>query len=182
MKTITLTTFTGDTPYLSYGFDCSGEKCWSGFTLFDEKFTKTIAALLPEDNQKLFLSNAEVEIEDELFSVISMTWHKRMYKKYRSVYVPRDANMEHVKVAYESYLNRVPVMVQYMEGFEMYPSDDENSCTGNDGLTHLAYVGKSTGVKPCLLFLESQCSGGGSSFMFAGIKDIKLAGGALCVA
>lgn len=181
MKTIRYTDHDSK-PYLSYKFMCDGESCMSGFTLFDGKFTKKISGLIPEPLQKNFLSHQEVEIDEEVFDAIRSAWHKKMYKKYRSVYVNRDANMEHVAVAFEAYENRVPVLVQYEEGYEMYPYDDDNSCTSDDGLTHVAYVGKSTGVKPCLLFMESKCSGGGGSFMFHGIKDIKLAGGALCAA
>jgi len=160
MKKITLSTFS-NAPYLSYGFLMNGEECYSGFGLNNDTFAKKIASLVPTDLQKDFLDGKTVEVKDKVFRSIQSEWFESRYKKYRDVHVSREANMDFVEVAYAAYKNRTPVMIQYEEGYEMYPIDDGNSCVSDDGLTHIAYVGKSTGVKPILLHMESACIGGG---------------------
>lgn len=181
MKKITLSTF-NEAPYLSYGFDCDGSECYSGFGLKTDAFAKKISTLIPTALQQDFLDCKTVEVNDEVFSSIQSEWFKSRYKKYKGVYVSREADMDFVKAAYVAYENQTPVMIQYEDGYAMYPSDDDNSCVSDDGLTHVAFVGKSTGVKPVLLHMESSCVGGGSEFMFSGIKSIKSTGGALCAA
>lgn len=181
MKKITLSTF-NNAPYLSYGFLMDGSECYSGFGLKNEAFAKKISTLLPLALQQDFLDGETVEVNEKVFSSIQSEWFKSRYKKYKGVYVSREANMDFVEAAYEAYETRTPVMIQYEDGYAMYPSDDDNSCVSDDGLTHIAYVGKSSGVKPVLLHMESACVGGGMEFMFSGIKSIKSAGGALCAA
>ena len=167
-------------PYLGYSFEHEGKKCYSGFGLKNIAFAKKISTLIPFAKRKSFLAGKTVSVEESVFSNIKKMWFDSRYKKYRDVYVSNEAKLEFVAIAYEAYQNRTPIMLQYGPGWEMYPSDDDNSCVSKDGLNHLAFVGRSTGVKPVLLHLESSCSSGGSEFMFHGIQDIKPARGALC--
>jgi len=181
MKKITLSTYNNG-PYLSYGFLMDGNECYSGFGLKNNAFVKTISTLIPAGLQQNFLDGKTVEVSEKVFGTIQSEWFKSRYKKYRDIYVSREANMDFVKIAYEANENRIPIMIQYQEGYEMYPSDDENSCVSDDGLTHIVHVGKSSGPKPVLLHMESACIGSGMEFMFSGIKSIKSVGGALCAA
>jgi hypothetical protein len=167
-------------PYLGYSFDCEGNKCWSGFGLKSTAFAKKISTLIPFALRKSFLSGKTVSIQDNVFSDIQGMWFDSRYKKYKDVYVSTEANIENVAIAYEAFKNNTPLMIQYSPGWEMYPSDDENSCVSDDGLNHVAFIGKSTGIKPVLLHLEGSSSDGGSEFSFHGIQSIKSAGGALC--
>ncbi len=165
--------FKEDHHYLSYSINCKdGEKGYSGMGWTDKDLEK-LKELVDVDK----LQNKEtLFIDQKIMSKIHTLWSKLRYKKYRSVYVPREANMEFVKIAYEAWENENPLMVEYKKGYEMYPFDEENGCVSEDGLTHVLYIGKSTGKIPILLHLESKCSSGGTSFMFTGIKSIKAIG------
>jgi hypothetical protein len=180
MTTITLNRRDNANPHLSYGFISNGMQCYSGFGLKNEAVVKKMSSLLPLGVQHDFLEGKTIEVENSVFDSIRSLWHSMRYKKYKSVYVDRDANMAHVAQIYAAYKSRELIMVQYEEGYEMYPSDDEDACVSDDGLNHVLYVGKSTGVKPVLLHMESSCARGGGEFMFKGITSIKRIGGALC--
>jgi hypothetical protein len=167
-------------PYLGYNFELDGSECSSGFGLKNMAFARKISTLIPLKLRKAFLAGKTVEVTENVFSDIQGMWFDSRYKKYRDVYVTIEANDEFVAAAYEALENQTPIMIQYSQDWEMYPSDDEHSCVSDDGLNHLAFVGKSTGIKPVLLHLEGSCSSGGAEFSFHGIKSITPAGGALC--
>ena len=174
-----MTKITLNQNYLSYQID---ESSFSGFTLFDAEFTEKIIALIPKDQQKEFREGKPVHIQDSIFREIREVWHRRMYKPFKDIWVPRYADDSIVPYVYEAYENGIPLMVRYKKGYESYPFDEENACVSDDGLTHVLYVGKSTGQKPVLLHLESKCASGGSEFFFAGITEVKSLAGTLCAA
>lgn len=163
--------------FLSYSFMMDNQQCYSGMGWSHEQIKKL--EILLGDNYCTLINGEAVEISKETLSNIQDTWHGLRYKKYNRVYVPRDANMEIVKTVYEAWEMRLPVMLEYEEGYEMYPSEEDEedgACVSNNGLVHIAHIGRTTGSKPTLLHLASPCSYGGGEFMFKGTKSVKIVG------
>jgi hypothetical protein len=177
MKTIKWnSTYFGTTHgYLSYSFMMEESLCYSGMGWTHEQI-KLLESLLGESYVQL-MSGESIEITNEAMSSIHSIWSDARYKKYHKVYIPREADMDIVKTIYEAWKNDSAIMIEFKEGYEMYPSEEEENdgaVVSDNGLIHVAYVGKSTGTKPVLLHLASGRSHGGGEFMFTGIKSVKM--------
>ena len=179
MKTNTLTfnaTYFGPQEgYLGYSFGDGDNGGFSGMGWTHDQI-KAIQPVLGEKVYAGLMAGKQITVDSVKFTEIHKIWHSMRYKKYRKVYVPRDANMEYVKTMYSAWENQSPVMLEYEEGYEMYPSEEDEqdgACTSEDGRVHVVTIGKSTGEKPQMLHLASSRSLGGTTVMFSGLKSVK---------
>lgn len=180
MTTITWNpTYFADKGYLAYSIQHGEEKGWSGMGWDLKQFAK-IEILIGTEKFNSLSAGEKIEISGDEMKTIHSLWSDLRYKKFKLVYIPREAKKEVAEVLYEAWETRRAVMLEYEEGYEMYPSEedeDDGANVSDNGLVHVAYIGKSTGTKPILLHIAGERSCGGGEFMFAGLKSAKLLGG-----
>jgi len=157
-------TYNKDTELVSYNFSCGEDTCYSCFKV----------PLLIVEKIDATLLNGEMRKDTDLFNTLREAFHKSMYKKYKKVFVKRDANKHIIEAVYNAYENQSRVMVQLKDGWEFYPSDEDESRAiySTDGKNHIGRIGKSTGEKPILLFIENGASGG-DEVSYNGIESIQ---------
>lgn len=167
-------TFNQHTEILTYSFDMDGEIAYSCFkvnlniikdVIKDMKLLKSL-----ELREKILISN-------DLFSEIQEKWFLSNNYEYKKVWFPINADKKFVKIFMEAYKAKCSVMAIYSEGYECYPSEedeDNGAVCSEDGLTHVYRVGVTNGKRVSALALETGNSMGGSIFMFAGLVDLKI--------
>ncbi|PCI30139.1 MAG: hypothetical protein COB67_02315 [SAR324 cluster bacterium] len=156
-----------ETKLLGYSFEMDEGIASSCFAVSIEAVQKICPALLDGTTHK-YVEETYTKLHEAFFS--------ERYKVYKGITVSKTAKREHLQLVHQAYKNCQKLMVEYEEGYEMYPSeeDDNNASYSDNGLVHIFSIGKSTGVKPIFLQLASSSSFGGSEFMFTGVKKISL--------
>ena len=116
------------------------------------------------------LLDGEKRDDDILFSQLQKVFHKEMYKTYKGFTVDKNASTDILAKVYEAYSTNSKVMIEYKDGWESYPSEEDmldGAIVSEDGKCHVLKIGKSTGEKPIFLSIHGS-SLGGESLCFAG--------------
>lgn len=154
-----------DTELISYTIDLGEKKGCSCFRVSKElveKIDKTVLDGKKRDDNVLF---------DKLYEA----FYETMYKKYKNFYVDINASNELLKKVHDAYIRRAKVMIEYKEGWESYPTDEElenGAIVSEDGRVHIVRIGRTTGEKPIFIVVENGAYGG-ESLCFSGIKNIQ---------
>lgn len=137
----------------------------------DNKFI--LEKILTPEQYEVLLQWKDVEITDEQMSDIRTEWFEERHEVYKGIYFPKNTPKSFKKIIAQAAYERLPVLVIYEEGYESYPEDMDDAVCSEDGLTHVYYVGLTTGKKSPIA-LDRSSSIGGEIFMFSGIKQLML--------
>lgn len=149
--------------YLSYSI----EDGWSGFGL---------SKVAVENISPKLLDGELHEILDVEFKSLQAAFMKEKYKTYKGFHVNKSAERKHLNIVHEAFISSMLVVIEYEEGYESYPSEDEGNpyFVSESGRVHIVGIGRSTGETPVFLSMAGPDHIGGEEFSFHGIKSINL--------
>lgn len=150
-----------DKHYLGYKV----EGGWCGFGISAEAVDRICPKL--RDGEEWNLSEAE-------FDQLHTAHTQETFKRHKGFQVPKYAKLAHLNEVYDALETRAPLLVEYEEGCESFPPDEERAFISSDGRVHVVFVGKSTGPTPIYLSLPNRASVSGEAFSFHGIKRVEM--------
>lgn len=146
-------------------------------------FTKiTLLAGLKESGisyeENLLFSKGITITEEEMTSLHNF-WFDERYTKLDGLYFNTKDLKDKREIAKTICIAKetdTPLCIIYEEGYCEYPSDEDEkySMVSEDGLTHIIYIGRTTGVRKFPLALVSKYSDGGGILSLGGIKELIL--------
>lgn len=157
--------------FLAFSFTMENEKVWSGYGIKKPILREILEKNITMSHKKIndILHGLEVEMEDELCKKLKLQIHDQRHEKYNGTYVPKGCDKDLVDKVENAFKHRLPVMVEYAEGFEIA---NGNKLSNNDGSLHIFHIGKSTGKRPSYLALLNENRESGELFSFSGIKKL----------
>ena len=154
-----------DTELIAYEINFGDEVGYSCFKVPLKVVEKIDKALL----------DGEKRDDEKLFKKLREAFFSNTYKIYKGIYVDKEASNEILEKVYDAYTNNSKVLIEYKDGWESYPSEEEvrdGAVVSDDGKTHIVRIGKTTGIKPIFITVNIGASGG-ESLSFSGIKKIQ---------